>query len=77
MAMTNSEKQEAFRKRMYDAGYKRVLLWVPRNKDTRPGKVDRRSAIRRLDELMAGLSPRKCSRIYQKIILEVEKQLAK
>jgi hypothetical protein len=78
MALTSKQKQKAFRERMYAAGYKGKLVWVPRD----PGgkekpKMDKGTFIRRVDELIAALSPTRQSKVLKETITFIKELTAK
>jgi len=74
MAMTNNEKQEAYRERMYAAGYKQIRLWVPRGSEGKAVKMDRQAFIHKLNELTAGWSRTKLSKIFKELLLIIKKK---
>jgi hypothetical protein len=66
MALTNAEKQRAYKERLYAAGYKQVQVWVLR-KDT-PERVDRTRFIRELDGLAVRLTGAERKRLYKDLL---------
>ncbi|MDR2661843.1 MAG: hypothetical protein LBC31_02465 [Treponema sp.] len=66
--MTNTEKQEAYRNRKYAEGYKQVRLWVPRDSEGKDVKEVRRVFIARLDELTAGWSKTRISKLCKELL---------
>ncbi|GHU38591.1 hypothetical protein FACS1894190_00480 [Spirochaetia bacterium] len=69
MALTDKEKQKAFRDRMHAAGYKGKLVWVPRDPDGKPKpKMNRNVFIRKVDELTVSLSPTQLSKVLKETI---------
>jgi DNA transposition AAA+ family ATPase len=74
MKQTNTERQAAFKARMYAAGYKQKQVWVLRE-DPAPcgGAVtDRNGFIRKLDELTAGWDKAKQSKLFEKLVKTIE-----
>jgi hypothetical protein len=74
MAMENREKQEAYRNRMYAAGYKQIRLWVPRKSESKTIKMDRKSFILKLEELTAGWSRTKLSNTFTELLNIIKKK---
>jgi hypothetical protein len=72
MGMTNRETQEAYRERMYAAGYKQIRLWVPRDSEGKDVKTDRRAFIARLDELTAGWSRTRLARLFNELLAVIK-----
>jgi hypothetical protein len=73
MAMTPKERDEAYRSRMYDAGYKQMRIWVPRESEGKAVKMERKMFVARLEELTAGWSKARLSKLFSgtlKIIKE-------
>jgi len=66
--MTNREKQAAYRERMYEAGYKQILIWVPRDSENKAVKMDRKDFMYKLEELTAGWSRAKLSRTFTEFL---------
>ncbi|MDR1390719.1 MAG: antitoxin MazE family protein [Treponema sp.] len=60
--MDGRERQAAYRDRMYAAGYKQIRLWVPRNAEEKPVKMERLAFIKLLDELTLGWNKTKLRR---------------
>ena len=75
MAMTNRETQEAYRERMYAAGYKQVRLWVPRNSEGKEVKLERQAFLNKLEELTAGWSKTKLSRFFAGVLKIIAKKI--
>ena len=68
MAMTSNEKQEAYRNRMYEAGYKQMRVWVPRGSEGKTAKMERKMFMVRLEALTAGWSKAKLSRFFSEVL---------
>jgi hypothetical protein len=71
MAMTNVETQQAFRDRMYAAGYKPMQVWVLRN----PAKnkmLSREKFLVELDNRIEGWSKAKQSMLYNECLKLLE-----
>jgi hypothetical protein len=75
MAMTNNEKSEAYRNRMYEAGYKQMRIWIPRDSEKEPIKTDRKMFLRRLEGLTAGWSKNKLSRFLSEVLVIVNNKI--
>jgi hypothetical protein len=65
--MTNTEKQRAFKERMYAAGYKQKMVWVPRNPE-RARKMSREVFLRRFTEMTDGLDSDELSELFSIIL---------
>jgi hypothetical protein len=72
--MTNVEKQREYKARLYVAGYKQVQLWVPRDGDKRPVKMDRKAFMHKVDELTAGWKKRELSGLFVELTQIIEKK---
>jgi hypothetical protein len=72
MGMTNREIQEAYRERMYAAGYKQIRLWVPRDSEGKGVKTDRRAFIARLDTLTAGWSRTRLAQLFNELLAVIK-----
>ena len=71
MAMTSKEKGEAYRNRMYEAGYKQMRIWVPRDSEKEPVKTERRIFLKRLEALTAGWPKAKLARLFSEVLKTV------
>jgi len=56
MALTNTEKQQRFKQRMLEAGFMQKQIWIRRDPEKRPAKMDMRSFTKRMEKLTAGWS---------------------
>jgi hypothetical protein len=72
--MTNVEKQREYKARLYAAGYKQVQLWVLRDGDKRPVKMDRKAFMHKVDELTAGWKKRELSGLFVELIQIIGKR---
>jgi hypothetical protein len=68
MALTNREKQRAYKARMYKAGYKQMVIWVQREPEGKPPAMDRACFIRKLDELTIGWTKKRLSNLYAELV---------
>ncbi|GAB6392914.1 MAG: site-specific tyrosine recombinase XerD [Treponematales bacterium] len=67
--MTKSaEKQREYKARLYAAGYKQVQLWVLRDRDKRPVRMDRKAFMHKVDELTAGWKKWELSGLFVELI---------
>ena len=73
MAMTNSERQEKFRKQMYDAGFKNLQIWVPKKSESRSIKLERKVFAGKLEEITAGWPRVRLTRLFNDLIQVVKK----
>ena len=81
MAMTDAERQNARRERMYSAGYKLMSIWVPRDSEGKAVKMERKIFLRRLEALTAGWSKTKVNKFFGDVLkivkLKVEEEQSK
>jgi hypothetical protein len=75
MAMTPKERDEAYRNRMYDAGYKQMRIWVPRESEGKAAKMERRMFTARLDELTAGWSKARLSKFFSEALKIIKEKI--
>ena len=68
MAMTNTENQRAFKERMYEAGYKQKIIWVPRETEGKKAKLERNAFILRLEALTAGWTKTKLNKFFSEVL---------
>jgi len=68
MAMSNSEKQAAYKKNMQEAGYKRIQIWVPKDSEGKAEKLERDKFIKKIDLLTAGWSKTKLNRLFKDVL---------
>jgi hypothetical protein len=75
MALTNTERQTAFKKRMYEAGYKQKQVWVPRDEEeSKKIKMSWKAFIRKLEELTAGWSQTRLSGLFERLLKAVKSE---
>jgi len=65
MAKTRKERQKDYRERLYEAGYKQMLIWVPRESEGKNIKMDRKMFLKRIEAMTAGWSRTKLSRLLR------------
>jgi hypothetical protein len=75
MAMTAKEKDDAFRQRRYEAGFKQMRIWVPRESEINTEKLERKEFLLRLEALTAGWSKAKLSKLFSQILKDVNKKI--
>ena len=75
MAMTSKEKNEAYRNRLYEAGYKQMRIWVPRESEGKTAKMERAMFIRRIEALTAGWSDKKLSKFFSAVLKIVKEKI--
>ena len=68
MPMTNKELQSAYKKRMSEAGYKQMQIWVPRESEGEAVKLERKMFAKRIELLTAGWSKTKISRLLKDVL---------
>ena len=74
-SMDNRERQEKFKKRMYDAGLKQKIVWVPRESENVPVKMLRRAFMGKLEELTAGWSRVRLTRLFDELLKTARKHV--
>ena len=75
MALTNKEKSDAYRKRMYADGYRQMQIWVPRESEGKTAKLERKMFMKRLEALTAGWSKAKLSRFFSDVLKIVKTKI--
>jgi hypothetical protein len=65
----NKERQRDFKERMYAAGYKQKIVWVPRKPD---GRMSRSRFMKRFEELTEGWSGIRLSELFSAILSMIE-----
>jgi hypothetical protein len=68
MAMTNTEKQAAYRERMYAAGFKQTRVWVPRETKEKATKMGRQAFLKKLDQLTSGWTKNRLSNLFNVLV---------
>ena len=68
MALTNAEKQKAFRERMYAAGYKSKTIWVPIEHEGKKASLDRNAFILKIDASTAGWPKHKLNKFFREAL---------
>ena len=72
MALSNKDYQRKFKDKMYAAGYKQMIVWVPRDSGKENKKIEQKIFIRRLTALTVGMSKTKLTRLYRDILVMVK-----
>ena len=75
MAKTGTERQEDYRNRMYEAGYKQMRIWVPRESEGKTEKLERKMFMTRLEALTAGWSKNKISKLLSELLKIVKEKI--
>ena len=75
MPMTSKEKNEAYRRRRYEAGYKQMRVWVPRDSEGKTVKLEREMFIKHLEALTVGWSKTKLSKLFSDILKTVKEKV--
>ena len=75
MSMTGKEKDEAYRNRMYAAGYKQMRIWVPRESEGKVVNMERKMFMVRLEALTAGWSKTDLSKFFFDVLKLIEKKI--
>jgi hypothetical protein len=71
MAKSDAERQQDHRDRLYEAGYKPLQVWVPRDPSAKV-KMDKETFLENLETLTAGLSKTKLSEVFATLIKVIE-----
>jgi hypothetical protein len=71
--MDSRERQEKFKKRMYDAGFKQKVVWIPRKSEKASVKMLRKAFTGKLEELTASWPRAKLTRLFNELKKTVEK----
>ena len=74
--LKSRKKQSAYKARIYAAGFKQKVVWVPRENGGKERKIDRGAFIRKLEELTADWSAAKLSKLFGDL-LKIVKAKAK
>ena len=64
MPYTNQEKQRRFKEKMYEAGFKQMILWVKRKETRQTAKMTRREFVKSLNKLTYGWDEGSLTRLY-------------
>ena len=75
MAMTGNERVENYRAKMYEAGYKQKIVWVPMYSEGKKEKLERRMFLSRLEALTAGWSKTKLSNFFSRVLKLVKEMI--
>ena len=60
---------------MYEAGYKQMQIWVPRESESKTAKMERKMFLRRLESLTPGWSRAKLSRLFKDVLRYVTEKI--
>jgi len=72
MAMSSKEKDQAYRSRMYEAGFKQMRIWVPRESEGKTVKADRKMFMAQIEALTAGWNERKLASLFSEILMFIK-----
>jgi len=75
MGMTNKEKNQAYRARMYAAGFKQMRIWVPRESEGKSAKADRKMFMAQIEALTAGWNERKLSGLFSQTLMFINAKI--
>jgi hypothetical protein len=75
MALSNTEKQEAYRNRMYARGYKKKSIWVPKDSEGIMVKAERKAFMAKLEEFTVGWSKAKLSKFLSEVLKIINKKI--
>ena len=68
MARSDKERQALRREKMRLAGYKQVLVWVPKESEGKAIKQDRKLFLKHIESLTIGWSKTKLNRLFRDVI---------
>jgi len=77
MTLKNKENQAAYKKRMYEAGYKQMQVWVPRDSEGKGVKLERKLFLKRIEALTAGWSKSKLKRLFKDVLNYITEKISK
>ena len=77
MAFTDKERQETYRERMYNAGFKQMRIWVPRKSENIPVKTARKAFMGKLEELTAGWPRVRLAGLLDELLVVVKRHVKK
>ena len=75
MGMTSREKDQAYRSRMYEAGFKQMRIWVPRESEGKAAKADRKMFAAQIEALTAGWSERKRAALFSQTLTFIKAKI--
>ena len=73
--MANRENQAAYKKRMYEAGYRQVQVWVPKESEGKTVKLERRRFVKKIELLTIGWSKTKLHRLFNDVIKYITEKI--
>ncbi|MDR2922639.1 MAG: hypothetical protein LBU85_04770 [Treponema sp.] len=53
--LDNTERQRKFKAKLYEAGFKQMLVWVKRSPKKRAGNIDQKTFFQKLKKLTLGM----------------------
>ena len=77
MPLTNKEYQAAYKRRMYEAGYKQMQIWVPKKTEGKAVKIERKIFMKRLESLTAGWSNAKLNKLLKNVLNYISDKIKK
>jgi len=77
MTMNNKERQATYKKRMNEAGYKQMQVWVPKNSEGKGVKLERKLFIKRIEALTAGWSKSRLNRLIREVLKHISDKINK
>ena len=77
MAKTGKERLKEYRERLYSAGYKQVIIWVPKDSEGKAVKMERKMFLKRIESLTIGWSRAKLNRLFKDVIKHISEKIKK
>ena len=77
MAKTDKERQALRRERMRLAGYRQVIVWVPKDSEGKAAKMERALFAKRIESLTVGWSKAKLNRLFKDVIKYIAERIRK
>ena len=65
--LSNKEKQRKFKEKMYEAGFKQIIIWIKR-KEVKHVKMKNREFMKRLEKYISGWDDGDISELYNLFI---------
>jgi G:T-mismatch repair DNA endonuclease (very short patch repair protein) len=66
--LSNAEKQRRFKERMYEAGFKQIVIWVKRKEAKNVVKMKQSGFMKRLEKVISGWHDSDVSELYNLFI---------
>ena len=77
MPLSNKGRQAAYKKRMNEAGYKQMQVWVPIKSESKTVKMERKIFIKRVESLTVGWTKARLNRLFKDVIKYISVKIKK